>query len=82
MLEYHHREPFAAGGKATASNVTLLCRAHNSLEADRYFGPPMSDVDRYGTRVPPAPQGAHRAAGDVAAAPGSLNPGHPGAGWR
>ena len=39
MLEYHHREPFAAGGEATVSNVALLCRAHNGLEAERLFGP-------------------------------------------
>jgi len=41
MLEYHHCEPFAVGGEATVAGVKLLCRAHNALEAERYFGPTM-----------------------------------------
>ena len=39
FLEFHHILPFAAGGPATAGNLTLRCRAHNQYEADRYFGP-------------------------------------------
>jgi len=27
------------GGKATAANVALRCRAHNAYEAERYYGP-------------------------------------------
>jgi hypothetical protein len=38
FLEFHHIVPYAAGGAATAKNVTLACRAHNGLEADRFFG--------------------------------------------
>ena len=38
FLEFHHIVPFAAGGGATAENLTLRCRAHNQYEADRYFG--------------------------------------------
>jgi hypothetical protein len=37
-LEYHHREPFACGGPATADNLTLYCHAHNKLQAKRDFG--------------------------------------------
>jgi hypothetical protein len=37
-LELHHRDPFARGGEATATNLTLLCRCHNSLLAERDFG--------------------------------------------
>jgi hypothetical protein len=37
-LELHHRDPFAKGGEATAANLTLLCRCHNSLLAERDFG--------------------------------------------
>ena len=37
-LEFHHRHAFARGGAATAANVTLLCRSHNALEAERDFG--------------------------------------------
>ena len=29
MLEFHHIEPFARGGSATAANLALRCRAHN-----------------------------------------------------
>jgi 5-methylcytosine-specific restriction endonuclease McrA len=36
-LELHHRNPFARGGEATAANLTLLCRCHNSLLAERDF---------------------------------------------
>jgi hypothetical protein len=38
FLEYHHMVPFAAGGKATTSNISLRCRAHNAYEAQVYFG--------------------------------------------
>src|SRR5205814_1079172 len=39
-LEFHHGPvPFAAGGKATAANIHLLCRAHNRYESEQYFGP-------------------------------------------
>ena len=38
-LEFHHIEPFAAGGKSTVANIELRCRAHNAYEAERYFGP-------------------------------------------
>ena len=37
-LEFHHRHAFALGGEATAANVTLHCRSHNALEAERDFG--------------------------------------------
>jgi 5-methylcytosine-specific restriction endonuclease McrA len=37
-LELHHRNPFARGGEATAANLTMLCRCHNSLLAERDFG--------------------------------------------
>jgi 5-methylcytosine-specific restriction endonuclease McrA len=39
FLEFHHVEPFAAGGKTTAGNLQLRCRAHNAYEAMLYFGP-------------------------------------------
>jgi hypothetical protein len=38
FLEYHHREPFAVGGRTTVENLQLLCRAHNGFEAREYFG--------------------------------------------
>jgi hypothetical protein len=33
FLEYHHVQPYAAGGAATAANIELRCRAHNAYEA-------------------------------------------------
>jgi hypothetical protein len=38
FLEFHHVEPFAVGGHATADNIELRCRAHNTHEARVYFG--------------------------------------------
>ncbi len=37
-LELHHVEPFARGGRATADNIELRCRAHNQYEAIQVFG--------------------------------------------
>jgi hypothetical protein len=38
FLEFHHVAPHATGGKATADNIQLRCRAHNGYEAELYFG--------------------------------------------
>jgi hypothetical protein len=38
FVEYHHKVPFAAGGKATMENIELRCRAHNAYEAQLFFG--------------------------------------------
>jgi hypothetical protein len=38
FLEFHHVEPYAAGGLASAENIELRCRAHNAYEAALYFG--------------------------------------------
>jgi hypothetical protein len=37
-LEYHHRFPYALGGRHTLRDVCLMCHAHNQYEADRDFG--------------------------------------------
>jgi hypothetical protein len=39
LLEFHHVVPFAAGGPATTDNIQLRCRAHNTYEAELFFGP-------------------------------------------
>ena len=39
FLEYHHVEPYAAGGLTTIQNLELRCRSHNAYEAEQYFGP-------------------------------------------
>jgi 5-methylcytosine-specific restriction endonuclease McrA len=38
FLEFHHVEPYAAGGEATVANIQLRCRAHNAFEARQFFG--------------------------------------------
>jgi 5-methylcytosine-specific restriction endonuclease McrA len=38
FLELHHRIPYARGGAPTAENLTLACRPHNALFAERDFG--------------------------------------------
>jgi len=37
-LEFDHIQPYALGGKTDASNLRLLCRAHNQLHARNCFG--------------------------------------------
>jgi hypothetical protein len=37
FLEYHHRQPYMAGGQATVENLVLHCRRHNGHEARRFF---------------------------------------------
>jgi hypothetical protein len=39
FLEFHHVQPFAHDGPATADNIALRCRRHNQYEADLVFGP-------------------------------------------
>ena len=39
FLEFHHVQPWAVGGPPSGENIALRCRAHNSYEAARYFGP-------------------------------------------
>jgi 5-methylcytosine-specific restriction endonuclease McrA len=45
FLEFHHVEPFAAGGAAVVENLQLRCRAHNQHEARLYFGDESSRSD-------------------------------------
>ena len=37
-LEIHHERAFAKGGEMTLNNLTLHCRPHNDLAAQRDFG--------------------------------------------
>jgi hypothetical protein len=36
FLEFHHVQPYGAGGKATLDNIELRCRTHNQYEADAH----------------------------------------------
>jgi hypothetical protein len=38
FLEFHHVEPYSAGGEATVENIELRCKAHNRYEAELFFG--------------------------------------------
>lgn len=38
LLEIHHLKPFAQGGQHTAANLTIYCKAHNTLAAEEAFG--------------------------------------------
>jgi hypothetical protein len=46
VLEFHHRQPYAAGGATTADNIELRCRQHNQFEAALYFGESGADTVR------------------------------------
>jgi 5-methylcytosine-specific restriction endonuclease McrA len=43
-LEFDHVEPVARGGRSTAGNLRLRCRAHNQFEADRAYGAGFMDA--------------------------------------
>ena len=51
FLEFHHVEPYAAGGPATAANLELRCKAHNAYEVEQYFGPQQPSLVRDGATV-------------------------------
>src|SRR5262249_13743822 len=58
FLEFHHVQPYAAGGQATVDNIELRCAAHNRHEAARYFAPDANFVKEipppYATRSGPS----------------------------
>ncbi len=37
-LEFHHKKPFGRGGDHSPSNLTLMCRPHNTLMAELDYG--------------------------------------------
>jgi hypothetical protein len=62
-LEFHHKHPFARGGDHSPANLTLMCRAHNTLLAEQDYGQDVMarfraatsrasvPVDAYGARI-------------------------------
>jgi 5-methylcytosine-specific restriction endonuclease McrA len=50
-LEFDHIVPLARGGKSTASNLRLVCRAHNQWHAERTFGRAFMDQKRAAARL-------------------------------
>jgi 5-methylcytosine-specific restriction endonuclease McrA len=57
FLEFHHVVPYAAGGETSAENLQLRCRAHNGLEAERWFGRLPIVRERCGTWSEMVPHG-------------------------
>ena len=39
FVEFHHVIPYAAGGRPTVENIALRCHAHNTYEAEVFYGP-------------------------------------------
>jgi hypothetical protein len=52
-IEFHHLWPWAEGGKATAENIQLRCRAHNVYEADMFYA--ASRAGRHDVATRPGP---------------------------
>jgi 5-methylcytosine-specific restriction endonuclease McrA len=62
-LEFHHKHPFARGGDHSPANLTLMCKAHNTLVAEQDYGEDVMarfraatshasvPVDAYGARI-------------------------------
>ncbi len=38
FLEFHHIEPWARSRRHMADEITLMCRAHNQYEGERFYG--------------------------------------------
>ena len=67
-LEFHHKQPFARGGDHSPANLTLMCRAHNTLLAEQDYGEDVMArfraatnrasvaVDAYGARIAVRPR--------------------------
>ena len=67
-LEFHHKHPFAHGGDHGPANLTLMCRAHNTLLAEQDYGKDVvarfraatghasGPVDAYGARIAVQPR--------------------------
>ncbi len=60
-LEFDHAEPVAQGGKATAANLRLRCRAHNQHGAEQVFGAGFMDEKRRRAREAAAERARLRA---------------------
>jgi 5-methylcytosine-specific restriction endonuclease McrA len=45
-VEFHHKSPFAKGGRHDADNIELRCAAHNQYQADLDFGRSFMDARR------------------------------------
>jgi len=60
-LEFHHKHPFARGGDHGPANLTLMCRAHNTLLAEQDYGEDVMERFRAATSRASAPVDAYGA---------------------
>ena len=67
-LEFDHIQPVARGGKPTASNLRLCCRAHNQYLAEQALGERFMKTKRERAKARAAEQAGARAATEAAAA--------------
>jgi hypothetical protein len=51
-VEFHHRVPFALGGRHSPENIELRCAAHNQYQADLDFGLSFMDARRGNVAAP------------------------------
>ena len=51
-LEFHHDDPYGLGGDRSATNVRLLCTAHNAYLAELDYGKAKMDAHRVGEPQP------------------------------
>ena len=66
MLELDHLRPAALGGRSTADNLRVVCRAHNIRNAELAFGGEAAELRRWGQR--------RRGCGDQVARRGAVAP--------
>jgi hypothetical protein len=52
-IELHHSRAFAQGGEHSEQNLTLRCRAHNTLAAEKDFGRAFIELARDSTEHEP-----------------------------
>ena len=56
FVEFHHVDPHGVGGEPTIGNIQLLCRTHNALESELFYGRGRPTVRRtLPGKSPPAP---------------------------
>jgi len=63
FLEFHHLDPYAAGGSNSPSNIRLRCRAHNQMEAERDFPLDPESISETGAASPPRRMSRRRGRG-------------------
>jgi hypothetical protein len=57
FLELDHREPRAVGGADDVANLSVKCRAHNMLSAERDFGRPHIEQKKNQRKIHPRQRG-------------------------